>query len=202
MPYSAKDIARILDIGESTARLWAREFDIPKQKNKRKVYDKEALEIFETIKSLRLKDAGYNTITKVIKENDLAPTKRSLASSKQTLSQEFKKSIQSEIKSGIEDAKQVLSTEISKNNELAEKYARATFEIGQLQERVKHLEEKLESKEDEIKLLPAALEHEKLKMRAESQQSELESKNQQIEDLQKQLKIEQTMPWWKKLFKR
>lgn len=186
---SSKDIAKKLGIAPSTARQWANRFNVPKQNHgKKTTYTKEALDVLMRVKDMRSKGNGYNTIQKLLDVKNISSTadKNSDASLTQ---QDLENTVQT-----------VIDKALKENGSLSEKYARATFEIGQLQERVKHLEEKLESKEDEIKLLPAALEYEKLKMRTESQQSELESKNKLIKELQKQLNFEQSKPWWKKFF--
>lgn len=147
MSYTSKEIAEVLDISHSTVRNWGRKFDIPRENKIGKgwIYDEEARRIFETIKSLRSDDCGYDTITR-----RLAPDNHECQSDSHD-NQSDTHDNHPIIKSLANEFQTVMKTELSAANQLAEKYARATYEIGELKAENKFLLSEIERLKSEKK---------------------------------------------------
>lgn len=165
---TSKQIAQELGIAPSTARVWAKKFKIPRQQRKGvSVYTADALEALKTIKTMRDKGSGYNTIQRVME-----PPKEPVT----PLQQQDNTPSEAVITAKIEDA---ITKTLEKSNELAEKYARATFEIGQLTEQVKTLEA-------QAKLLPSPVTWALHERDLEQLQAENEALKKQLKEEAKQ----------------
>lgn len=175
--FTGTEIADKVGIAESTVRLWTKQFEVPYQKKSgRKLYTTEAYEVIQTIKKLKENYNGIETIRRTIApevqpQSELKVEEKS-ESSVQTNSNEQALVL----KNHLSD---VVTTAIKENNDLAEKYAKATYTIGQLEKEVEHLSEK-------IQLLPDAKEHSQIEVKYQLLQNELERLGKENEQLNNQ----------------
>ena len=166
--YTTSEIAKQIGIGQSTARKWASEYKIPSLKIKGKpVYQAEIAEVFKIIQEL--KGAGRSdttirrTISETIPDSAIAPPQHR----------------QEAHSVDIAALERIIEGAITKSEGIAEKYARATHEIGVLQERCRQLEE-------QVKALPPPETRYQLELQTtESERllSELEQKTSEAEQL-------------------
>lgn len=184
MHSGTKEISHLLGVSISTVKSWADQFDIPSERHGHKrVFDTEALKVFKTIQNLKDKNSGFVTIQKVLSDSNQlnrSPDDRQAGQ---------------EIEILIEKA-------VSRQNEIAEKYARATFEIGQLQERVRVLETAKEKLEGSLQLLPDSTEW-RLAQESQAQQAykiaELTANLESMKAENMELK-RKNKSWWAKLW--
>lgn len=128
MERSTSELAKELNLPESTIRTWVREYRLATFKKAGKLrFKNEAIEAIKAIGKLRSEGRTSDTIRKCLNGSEEA--RGEIAFTKG-----FAES--SEIEAIV---KKVISEESS----LAEKYARATYTIGQLEERIKGLEVKV-----------------------------------------------------------
>jgi len=168
--YSAKEVSEIIGIGESTARTWARDFEIEhKRKGLKMLFSKDALDIFKTVQQLRESDAGQNTIRRTIHPNQAVAEQESSSNMTDMLLTE-----QESVTAQSVIIKTVVAQAIQENNELAEKYALACRHIGSLEEQVKNLTTLTESQSQHLKLLPSADYHQSVINRNKDLETELE----------------------------
>lgn len=188
--FNAQDVADKVGIGNSTVRLWARQFEIPRERKGTKwVYSDEAMDIFKAIKSMRENEHGMDTIRRTISKDVTVPSSSHELVSVQAVSDNRKEDL-------LDDIEKVMERALAKNNELSEKYARATYTIGQQDERIRALEEtvqkqvrKIEGLNEEIKLLPEPTELEpEIDTAAQEELNELKAKLEILEEENSQLK--------------
>jgi DNA-binding transcriptional MerR regulator len=166
-----RTVAELYGLGYSTVPQWAKEYNIPYTKERGKIkFKPEDAALFEVIKQLKSQDAGMNTIrrrigTDVLQQNQSGDV---FGEQPKGLNPALQLDIRAEVKAAL-----------AESNELSEKYARATFEIGQLQERVRGLEQQLQVLPSSDELAQAKAENERLKM---------------------ELANEKKKRWWQKLF--
>lgn len=170
--YSTKDVATELDVSEQTIRLWSKTFHIPHIKSSGNIrFAEDIVQVFETIKDLRDSKSGFETIRRRIwpqiqvvadkpvesrTEIKTAPPVASAPMLPEPTAAEIEKNLEIVISESIKK-------NISANNELAEKYARATYRIGELESTVRFMQEKIDrltteqqqNKAETEKLLPA-----------------------------------------------
>ena len=160
------EAAKELKITPNTLRIWEKIFNIPVPRNNRgRIYNEKLLDVFNLIKELKASNKEQEEIKSIIEIN----------LDSKIVSDESK--IDSKIESK-DDIRAMIKAEIQEQTELSEKYAKATYKIGQL-------EAQLQAADEKIKLLPAPDELIKLK-------AELEAVKRENELLK--------MPWYKKIF--
>lgn len=170
---TSTEIAELVGISESSVRQWAKAYELSSKKaGKKRLYDEEAIAAIKRIKMLRDEGAGDRTIR-------LAVTSRNGCDNLQQYQLDHKSNVSEELK-------QELIQIIENKDSLAEKYARATYEIGKLEAVNQLLREKLD-------LLPESSAMAELQSRYKLQQNE-------IERLQQELEQEKSKSWWRKLF--
>jgi len=140
---STSDIADSLGLSQSTVKAYQKLYSIPRQIVKgRAVYPENAIEIFRAVSSLAESGAGLNTIRKRI-GSDIP----------QITPNEAKPSLDAaQLIPAITEAVQQT---IERSNDLAEKYARATYRIGELEAEARALIDRAERAEEQVKLLQA-----------------------------------------------
>lgn len=166
------EVAKLLNISVNTLRLWQKIFDIPIQRDDKnnRVYNTEAIELIKQIKALRDEGQGINAI-------------------KKSLINICDNSINT-----CDNIRAIIKAEIQEQTELSEKYAKATYMIGQLEEKVKTYENK-------IKLLPVPDEFNQIKCERDIFKRDKELLQQQLQQAQEELTLFK-MPWYRKLFMR
>lgn len=176
---TVRDVADQLGVSHTTIKKWVEALfpgEPERDSHGRWRLTADQVRILETVKALRAEDKGLNTITRLI-----GPVKFTEASSETQL--QFDQ-VSPEVHPSSADLRELIRAEVSgaiqSNNDLAERYARATFEIGTLQERVAQLQER------EQRLLTEGT--------AESDRLRLE-----VESLRAELAVEKSKPWWRKM---
>lgn len=157
----AKDIAEALRVKPATIRKWVHEFDIPHDRSTSEmVFDQEAITILNLVKQWKDEDgAGTQTIRRRIahETHEESQAMREQCSE----NKDNAAALREQQERIVADMQVAVTTAIRESNDLAEKYARATYQIGQQDERIKNLE-------SQLKALPAPEEYYKLK--AENEQ--------------------------------
>lgn len=141
---STDEVIKDLNISESTLKNWEKQFRIKKNRGpgNKKRYNEEAMATLRMVKALRDQDRGFDTIQRVLKERNEdqitateTPTEnKPVVADSQALTVNDKQEIMSSVVQVIQD-----------QNELSEKYARATYSIGQLEAEKQALQDKLDS---------------------------------------------------------
>lgn len=138
------EAAKHLSIPVSTIKTWLSQLPITAStdsRGKRRI-DADALQVLEEVKRLRADDCGYATIRRVISSEPISSSTTSDEPNAQTVTSST--ALISEIISALRA-----------ENELSEKYAKATYTIGQLEERVSGLTAQLGEAKSRIILLEA-----------------------------------------------
>lgn len=146
---TTSEAAKRLGIPQSTIKTWLSNLPIPSATDSRgrRRFDEGSLEVLATVKKLRGKDKGYETIRRHIRpEPDRSSTETSTSSPADEPETSW---------GSPDDIRAIVIDALKSENELAEKYARATYSIGQLEERVTTLSAQLEEAREKIKLLEA-----------------------------------------------
>lgn len=170
--FTPAKMAEEVGVGVTTIKTWSKELNILPQKNSsgRNFFSESDAEVFKRVKELRNENKGLDSI-------------RSIINSEFNLEQDS--SSESAVSTGsssdynpmsIELVKQEIRSALAENNDLADRYAKATYTIGKLEERIIFQEEQIKQQEESIKLLPAANE---LQLK-EADIRSLESKNEQL----------------------
>lgn len=184
--YSAKELAQHLEMPDSSFRSMTDRLDREGiiQRTKKGTswkYSEEAKSVLEIVRNLRAEDKGYDTIVRRLapdeRKYDTNIHEQASAQRKTNVNQSqderelnarpthiIARSAPDERELSariINEMEEMVSRQLTNNNELAEKYARASFEIGQLQERVANLEDKLQQSEAERKLIASQLDAER-----------------------------------------
>lgn len=167
--HTTKTLSKKLGVNPATLRLWIRELKIPSQKQGNKlVFSPEVLDLLESVKDMRNDNCGFNTITKKIKPvitEELQCNDEDNHDNYTVILEEMKR-----------DFSKTVEDKIQSQNELSEKYARATYEIGMLTEKVNTLE-------SELKLLPSQSEATINQYKLQELQKESRSLSQTVEEL-------------------
>lgn len=159
--YSANDVAEELSIHHTTVKKWAQQFEVPSRRKGHKwVFNDDSIAVLKTIQRLKDEDCGQDTIRATI-----APQ----MSLEENVSQKTETQVRPdydapEITQLID---QSVSNAIEKYDSIAEKFARATHEIGRL-------EAQLESAQEKLKVLPDPVDHSQVKAENERLKAELE----------------------------
>ncbi|MBC7545932.1 MAG: MerR family transcriptional regulator [Candidatus Sericytochromatia bacterium] len=117
------ELTRLLGVQAATVDEWIQQLDldIPGGPDGQPRFPQAVVSVFETVRNLRGQDRSYGTIQKVIgpRRTDRRDPLDEIFSPEQLL------------------------PALEKVNHLARDYAKATYRIGQLEERLRHLEESL-----------------------------------------------------------
>lgn len=140
MTRDTKQMAELLNIAKSTVRTWTKQFDIPyKRKGVKLLFSDESYELFQQVQSLKAKHYDMNSIRAKLSDNhhDSLSNKGSnedIATYQKDDDHQVPMStvIESTVERSINQA-------IKDNNELSEKYSRATYTIGQQERDIQHL---------------------------------------------------------------
>lgn len=188
--YSTADAAQKLQLGKSTVNLYIQKAALPVTPKGGKIkLTADDLLTLEKVKQMRLDDSGWDTIQRHIgtakpqtEHGQPEPSHEQL----QTESQTPMVHPQIAIDEMIERA-------ITKSGGLAEKYAIAARQIGQLESENKYQSDKIAELQGQLALLPAPGEVEQL-------QAELERTKQALAESKTELEVEKKKSWWQKLF--
>jgi DNA-binding transcriptional MerR regulator len=179
---TVRDVADQLGVSHTTIKKWVEALfpgEPERDSHGRWRLTQEQVRVLETVKALRAEDKGINTIARII-----GPVNFTEVSSED---QPQPDRSSTEVHPQSPDLRELIRAEVSgaiqSNNDLAEKYARATFEIGTLQERVAQLQER------EHRLLTAG----------EAKDTEADRLRRENETLRDELAAEKSKPWWRKL---
>ena len=205
---SIEDVATEVDIAPTTIRKWDKDFNLNLKRNSKnnRVFYTDDILLLKTIKYLKNKGCGLNTITKKLNLNvdSMSSIKENTLDNKG-----FYNDLESD--KHVTDIRVVddISLKIDKLAdrlegvlELSEKYSRACYEVGSLKSQLegeqkekvlllKQSDEKTESYAKDINNLNKELTKRELELEAIKQQNEL---------LQHQLQVEKSLPWYKKIF--
>lgn len=167
-------LAKEVGVAPETLNQWADEFQIPLPER----YQRNALRVLKMVKELKDKNCGFNTIQRHIQ-----------------LDYPELKSPVEDLVSGmkLEDNKDDLHshfnthrTELLELGELAEKYAQANYNIGQMSMQMRQLEEENHRLRAQLKLLPSPAAWEAMKEQELSYKRMLESLQQRVNSLEEQ----------------
>lgn len=192
-------VAEELGVPESTLRGWENRYkiDVPLSGGKR-IYNDDVARVLETVKNLKEQHRTDETIQRAIRSE--LP---------QSVSEPPPPAAPREQSPQVDaDAIRVaVVAAIQEHNDLADKYAVATHQIGRLEERVKGYELQLESSEKkvselsaQIKLLPAPDEVAALRREAEEAKLRLALAEQALAEEKLAHESERKKTWWQKLF--
>lgn len=193
-----KEVSKLLDMTESSLRFYEERFKLNIEKNSRghRKYSEKDLEILKSIKGLKAtSDLDLDAIAKKL---NLSSSYSKFNSSELKVNE-----IEKVIKDSQQYVVEIMKNELSSVVELSEKYSKATYEIGKLQEKCSSYEEKLRlisdnnikdinSLKNELKEKDAELQklkQEQLKRESETQQKE--SELQQLKILQENKELEE-----------
>ena len=179
-----KEVAKRLKITTQTIRIWENVFNIsvPRDEQNNRIYDESIINTFEQIKALKDQKQSITDIKNTLEFkgiNEHKPIEFNPLND-----DNGKPGINSDSKIEFnslnlrDDIRSMIKAEIQEQTELSEKYAKATYKIGQL-------EAQLNASEEKNKLLPSPDELIKLK-------TELEAVKRENELLK--------MPWYKRFF--
>ncbi|MGE3724019.1 MAG: MerR family transcriptional regulator [Candidatus Sericytochromatia bacterium] len=139
--YSSDMIASQIGVPQQQVENWAEEFHIPyRQKGVSRNFEQEAMDVLKTIKNLKDGNRGFDTIRQKIEVTHPAvwdgPPATGLPSA-----QALEKLVEDTIERSFEKKWNQLLGQLGDLNELAEKYAQASYSIGQMTEQARTLEE-------------------------------------------------------------
>lgn len=162
--YDAKQAAEALGLDHSTVRAWANTFPVPGSRKGRKwFFNDQALEALRTIQRLKGEGRGYNTIRATVIPQDTPERNRGAYGSGAT---QFV---------AMEQVRQA----VAESSDLAERYAKAAYKIGELENEVKHsqalieaLRSDKEALEAQLRALPSPGEHQAVKAKLEALEGE------------------------------
>lgn len=196
--FNTEQTASELHVSQSKLKRLAYKYQIkPRIIKGKAAYDQESIEALRLVRALQEEGRGDGTIRRkldgvrtspdgVHSQNELSPN------------QSERSPAQSEPGLTLVQVQSILKTEFSQQNELAEKYARATHEIGVLQERCRQFEE-------QIKALPSPETRYQLELQtSESERllTELEQLTERLASIEaEKLEAESKIPkgFWAKL---
>jgi DNA-binding transcriptional MerR regulator len=175
------EVAKLLNTSIDTLRRWEQKFnlEIKTDSRNRKIFSDEDVKTLRIIKELREQDNGLETITRkltAINAEDMQKIGNDSA--------EITTGMQYLCKSDLDEFKNTITERI---DNLSEKYSRASYEVGKLQEKCLHYEEKLllitNGNNKDISAL----------------KNELEKVKQENDTLKAELETEKRTPWHKLL---
>lgn len=189
MTLDTKQMSEEIEIAESTVRTWTKQFKIPhKRKGVKLVFSEEASTLFKTIKNLKSDQHGMNTIRAKIgidrhdNQHDSMTTDMIENFSSHSQHDNRHVNMTTVIESSIEKS---INQAIQNNNELSEKYARATYTLGQQERDISYLEKENTTLKEQLNQLPSPDKWESLQKKLKA----LEEENKQLKNI-----------WWFKLF--
>jgi len=206
--YTTKEIAQELNIADSTARQWARDYSISYRKSKgNTIFDKEALNIFKIIKQLKESGRSSDTI-----RHNLEPKITQLNHDDFELRNSSDKTIVSfnheldtpqsqlnhaanidEIRSLVcETVHQIMENYLIEKTDLTEKHALMAFEKGKLVTQRDILLDEVNRLNEQVEVLPTLEKVEQLKHQLAIAQATMTQ-------LQDELEQERSKNWFKKL---
>ena len=194
-------VAEKLDVPASTIKRWSEQFPVNAYKDDRgrMRFKPDSVRVLEIIKSLRDEDRGPATITRLVSSEwaaigpETGPSSIPVQSQTEPGSSQPTAAPSMDAGSLVEQITAAVTMAIRTDNELAEKYARATFEIGTLQERVAQLQER------EQRLLTSGQDQD---AEIERLRAELVDRSRLTADIEFELRAErarQARPWWRRL---
>lgn len=138
-----------LDVPLSTLKAWLErlELPLPVDSRGRRLLDDEALEVLRTVRALRERDLGYDTIRRKLVQDGVpvgAPPATAAGPSLDGAA------LADQVKAAVHQA-------LGEQTFLAQAYAEATREIGRLEERVAALQGTLAAKDVELRMLAREL---------------------------------------------
>jgi DNA-binding transcriptional MerR regulator len=153
--YSSDMIASQIGVNQQQIDTWAEEFSIPyRQKGVSRNFEQEAMDVLKTIKNLKDCNRGTDTIRQKIEVTHPSvwdgPPATGLPSA-----QAMEKLVADTIERCFEKKWGQLIHELGDLNELAEKYAQASYSIGQMTEQGRLLEELNLRLRSQLKILPS-----------------------------------------------
>lgn len=167
MSTTAADIAQQTGIAESTIRAWTRQYHVKGKKNgNKRIYPDNAADVFATIKNLKEIGSGQSTIQRKISAYTEVP----------------EKSLNENASDIAIHITHIVQEALTKSEGLAEKYARATYQIGQL-------EAEKQALNDRLAALPAL-----------GDIFQLQAENKRLQDELTLMKNRGFLAWLKKLF--
>lgn len=169
-----KELSEDLGIPRSTLSTWITKFDIPVHRSgNRTKFDTEAQALIRTIKQLRDLDCGFDTITRKIDTSRPSDGNALFGRLGAT---------EADFRTLVTDA---VRQTLLENDSVSEKLSRATYTIGQQEERIKNLERDLLVAQEKVQfLLPP---------------EKLDLVNQEVIHLKEALAVEKKKTWWQKL---
>jgi DNA-binding transcriptional MerR regulator len=159
---STEEVLKDLKISESTLKNWEKQFQIKKSRGpgNKKRYDQEAMDVLRLVKGMRDQDRGFETIQRIIRERNVEAAPASQVPAGQPTDKEGVSQavvpvennapapVVSEPPTSWLNDKQDIITEIvnaiHEQTELSEKFARATYSIGQLEAEKRALQAQVE----------------------------------------------------------
>lgn len=172
------EIAEKMGQSPSTIKHWQKKYGIQKELKKGKAfYLPEHIPIFEAVKEELAKGAGERTIRKRIGSDNTQPLPEQRPDNSDT--GETIAEQRPDNAPPIDDRiRVILRDELTQQNDLAEKYARATYRIGELEAEARGYQAQITAQAEQLALLPAPGE---------------------LERLQAELERERAKTWWQKL---
>lgn len=153
--YSSDMIASQIGVAQQQVETWAEEFHIPyRQKGVSRNFEQEAMDVLKTIKNLKDGNRGFDTIRQKIEVTHPAvwegPPATGLPSA-----QALEKLVEDTIERSFDKKWNQLLEQLGDLNELAEKYAQASYSIGQMTEQARTLEEINQRLKAQLQVLPS-----------------------------------------------
>lgn len=142
--------AQHLDVPLSTLKAWLERLDmpLPVDSRGRRLLDERALAVLETVRTLRERDLGYETIRRKLADQGVAVGTRVASVAMAPASEPV--DLAGTLRDALRDA-------MAEQNYVAEAYAEAKREIGRLETRVEVLTDQLAAKDAEIRRLAREL---------------------------------------------
>jgi len=153
--YSSDMIASQIGVPQQAVESWAEEFRIPfQQRGVSRNFEQEAFDVLKTIKNLKDCNRGFDTIRQKIEVTHPAvwdgPPASGLPSA-----QALEKLIGETVERCLDQKWEQLMGQIGNLNDLAEKFAQASYTIGQMTEQARALEEINSRLRAQLKILPS-----------------------------------------------
>lgn len=191
------EVSELLKVNPETLRKWDKQLNLNITRNKKgfREYSEDDIQKLQLIKQLRDMDNGIQTINRKLNTGSIQPENTDTIKDNDNLPVSNLDLISKQLVSNLENR-------LSEILDLSEKYSRATFEIGKLQTENKFLMEKLQDKDNQIKLIDtsSAKDIDNLKKELDKRDIEINQKIKEIELLKEQIQHEKNIPWYKKIF--
>lgn len=163
-------LAQEIGVSSQTVNQWADEFKIPLPEK----YQRNALQVLRLVKDLKDKNCGFRTIQRQIQLDypDVKNEQEGVSSPTEDLTLHFSS----------------LRNELLELSELADKYAQASYHIGQMSMQMRQLEEENQRLKAHIQVLPTAEVWEAAQTRETTYKNLLQGLQQRIQILEEQVK--------------